>query len=104
MVEMGGLEPPAPYMRSNKSSLTNACPIGVFGKLSRFLPIILPSKDRAKNLWNVRRPPCRPVRGSTRRPTWPSQPPSAQKHLHVVTEIWDRATGRPGSYIMGVAE
>jgi hypothetical protein len=45
MVEMGGLEPPAPYMRSNKSGSAKACYIGVFGPLRRFLPILLPTGE-----------------------------------------------------------
>ena len=44
MVEMGGLEPPTPYMRSNKSGLTNPCSIRVSRPLSRLLPIVLPTK------------------------------------------------------------
>jgi hypothetical protein len=49
MVEMGGLEPPTPYMRSSRSILTGPCSIRVFDPLSRFLPIVLPMKERVKN-------------------------------------------------------
>ena len=48
MVEMWGLEPQTPYMRSNKSGSAKACYIRVFGPLSRFLPIFLPTENRVK--------------------------------------------------------
>ncbi len=44
MVEMGGLEPPTPYMRSNKSVLSKPFSMRVFCPLSRFLPSVLPLK------------------------------------------------------------
>jgi hypothetical protein len=46
---MGGLEPRAPYMRSSEIDWTDPCSIRVFGPLSRFLPIVLPTEDRVKN-------------------------------------------------------
>jgi hypothetical protein len=49
MVEMWGLEPQTPYMRSREIDSTNPCSIRVFGALSRFLPIVLPTKDRVNN-------------------------------------------------------
>ncbi len=49
MVEMGGLEPPAAYMRSRENDWTDPCCIRVFRPLRRFLPISLPTQDRIKN-------------------------------------------------------
>ena len=36
VVEMGGLEPPTPCMRSSKSIFNGPCSIRIFGPLSRF--------------------------------------------------------------------
>jgi hypothetical protein len=50
MVEMGGLEPPAPYMRSREIDRRGPRSIRFFGALSRFLPIVLPRGTASKTV------------------------------------------------------
>jgi len=49
MVEIGGLGPPTPYMRSRETVRRGACCIRVFGSFRHFLPIALPTEDRVKD-------------------------------------------------------
>jgi hypothetical protein len=44
MVEMGGLEPPAPYMRSKEIDWPGPCCIRVFGPLGRLPPLLSPRR------------------------------------------------------------
>jgi hypothetical protein len=46
LVEMGGLEPPTPYMRSKEIDCSGVYSIRVFGPLGRLLPIFVPRDDR----------------------------------------------------------
>jgi hypothetical protein len=48
LVEMGGLEPRAPYMRSREIDWPGPCSIRVFRALSRLLPILLPTRAASR--------------------------------------------------------
>ena len=50
MVEMGGLEPPTPYMRSREIDWPGPCCISISGQFSRLLPIFLRTRTASTML------------------------------------------------------